>query len=647
MYIHDRQLTGPEAKPITSGPEFEAELEELKKLKERFETARKEHEKRLAPPPLDILPLEVFKRAGVKATTRVGKTTASLIQTVLERSRALRPYIGQKLGRVMIPKNFIHHDFDATFDNAYTSLHKIVVQVGSAEEKELITRRGFYHRPTDAIHLRPAADVGHALHEAIHKFSSPGFRNVFGGYLDEGVTQYFTDVVLEEQGLGKMTTHSYQDQLRCASQLAGLFNPDLVAKAYFQGAGLDDLARNLAGKLNTNLTELATRLKKGDALCQRIGKVPRPPASGASRGQPLAYARGASRGRPLAYARGTVPHSTVPRAIVPLGAVPLGVSFGQAPTPAKAAPKISKAGADRVNLVAKTMARALQLATDALPFLKTAAQKELLQQMIEGLRTFFPTGFGVLNEKGEAVTGSARLRFETVIRQPGGAISRPYLYDVRLFMSDQDSPFASGDQRSIGDWASQIRLYARQLSGLRPQEMVGVAIHEMTHMLRSLVRSFVGRFGAAAASEFPSRGTVSLLNFSGFAAHRAKMEGHFTRLVAVLERQANVRIEGNVASVIADLLLEEVQAFVFTARVGEAMAEDEARKMAKKTKGPGIAISVGFAPMTFLKTYIRRHWLSDPALKTALETAEVQRVISDMSDDLRAIVSSMETQVGP
>src|SRR2546426_25144 len=177
-----------------------------------------------------------------------------------------------------------------------------------------------------------------------------------------------------------------------------------------------------------------------------------------------------------------------------------------------------------------------------------AAQQELLQQMIEGLRTFFPTGFGVLNEKGEAVTGSARLRFETNIRQPGGAISRPYLYDVRLFMSDQDSPFASGDQRSIGDWASQIRLYARLLSSARPQELVGVAIHEMTHMLRALVLSFVGRFGAASASEFPSRGTASLLNFSGFAAHRAKMEGHFARLVMALERQANVRFEGNVAS---------------------------------------------------------------------------------------------------
>jgi hypothetical protein len=45
--------------------------------------------------------------------------------------------------------------------------------------------------------------------------SSPGFRNVFGGYPDEGAPQYFTDVVLVEQGLGKMATHLYRDQLRC------------------------------------------------------------------------------------------------------------------------------------------------------------------------------------------------------------------------------------------------------------------------------------------------------------------------------------------------------------------------------------------------------------------------------------------------
>jgi hypothetical protein len=267
--------------------------------------------------------------------------------------------------------------------------------------------------------------------------------------------------------------------------------------------------------------------------------------------------------------------------------------------------------------------------------------------MVGGLGTFFPTGFGILNQQGEAVKGSARLRFETIIRQPGGAVTRPYLYDVRLFVSDQESPFVSGDHRSIGDWASRIQLYARALSRARPQEMVGTAIHEMTHMLRSLVRSFVGKFGAAAAGQFPSRGTAVLLNLSGFAGHRAKMEGHFARLLAVLEKQANVRFEGNMASFIADKLLEEVLAYVFTARVSEAMAEADARKMAKKTRGPGVGLSVGFAPMEFLKTYIRRHWLRDTALRKALDTGEAGRAIATMSDDLRAIVSAMETQVGP
>jgi hypothetical protein len=138
-----------------------------------------------------------------------------------------------------------------------------------------------------------------------------------------------------------------------------------------------------------------------------------------------------------------------------------------------------------------------------------------------------------------------------------------------------------------------------------------------------------------------------LLNFNGFTAHRAKMEGHFARLIAVLAKQANARLPEDTAAVIAGLLLEEVLAFVFTARVGEARAAADAAKMAKTTGGPGVGISVGFVPTAFLKSYIRRHWLRSPALRTALETTEAQHAIAVMSDDLRALVSAMETQVGP
>jgi hypothetical protein len=72
-----------------------------------------------------------------------------------------------------------------------------------------------------------------------------------------------------------MATHAYQPQLRCANQFVGLYSPDIVAKAYFLGIGLEGLARNLAGRLHTNLKELTTKLKSGDALCQRIGKAPK------------------------------------------------------------------------------------------------------------------------------------------------------------------------------------------------------------------------------------------------------------------------------------------------------------------------------------------------------------------------------------
>ena len=248
---------------IGQSPEEQREFEELKR---QFEIAKAEHKKRLAPLPLDVLPLEVFKKAGVKTTTIVSKKTASLIQSVLERSRVLRPYIEQKLTRIMIPKGFVHHDSDAEFDYAYTHLHNLVIPIGSAEEKELLERRGFYHPRTDTIHLRPYANVGHALHEAIHKYASTGFRAVFGGFLDEGVTQYFTNCVLREQGLAE--GKAYEGNLRCANELVRLFGHDLVARAYFQD-GYQSLAKEVARNLNISLAQLP-KLRKSDTICKRL-----------------------------------------------------------------------------------------------------------------------------------------------------------------------------------------------------------------------------------------------------------------------------------------------------------------------------------------------------------------------------------------
>lgn len=244
------------------------ELRDVEEQKRRFEQAKAEHEKRLAPLPLGVLPLDVLKRAGLKTTTRVNKSTASLLQSVMERSRVLRPYITHKLSRISIPKNFIHHDFDAGFESRYQKLHHKVIPIGSQEEKELKNIYGFYHPGTDAIHLRPTANVGHALHEAIHKFASRGFRGQLGGFLDEGVTHYFTNQVLAEQELDP--SHTYAKELRCANELVRLCGHERVANAYFQGGqALQKLAGDVDRLLQVNVKQRYDLIRSG-ALCQKL-----------------------------------------------------------------------------------------------------------------------------------------------------------------------------------------------------------------------------------------------------------------------------------------------------------------------------------------------------------------------------------------
>jgi hypothetical protein len=244
------------------------EQREFEELARRRAALKAEHERRLAPLPLDTLPLDVLRRAGRTTTTRVDASTASLLQSAIERSRVLRPYIADKLRRIMVPKNFFHHDFDAEYESSYAKLHHIVIQFGSAQEKELKANYGFYHPQTDSIHLRPGANVGHALHEAIHKFASRVFRGVFGPALDEGVTQCFTDLVLAEQGLSQGS--AYPDETRCAKHFIQVFTLDRVARAYFQGDTA--LANDVAARLQIPLSQL-TRLRMGDALCKRLAAL--------------------------------------------------------------------------------------------------------------------------------------------------------------------------------------------------------------------------------------------------------------------------------------------------------------------------------------------------------------------------------------
>jgi alkaline phosphatase D len=206
---------------------------------------------------------DVLKRAGLTTATKVNSKTATHIQSALQQSRALSPFIAAKLRTITISKNFVVHGWEQTFEAAYLKLHKIVVPLGSKKEG-LNNVRAFYHRPTDTIHVRPTANIGHALQAAVQKLASPPFRLFFGEAVDQGVSLYFANLVLTEQGLAPMTPEQQKGQLRCATILAGLVGINMTGKAYFENHS--DLINHLTSKLS--IGPVRTDELSRDALCK-------------------------------------------------------------------------------------------------------------------------------------------------------------------------------------------------------------------------------------------------------------------------------------------------------------------------------------------------------------------------------------------
>ena len=181
------------------------------------------------------------RRAGVKTNTRASAGQLDLLRTVIEASPTLMPYLTQQRSQGAQPTNlrdqqrFKAHDAD--FQDAARRANIAAPEPGKAIG-------GFYDRPTDTIHLPSTAEFGDALHEAIHKYSptvpcgrrpSTILQCRCGGFLNEGLTQYFADIVLTDQGLQKSTHHQYQQQLACARRFVNTYHLDDVARLYFLG----------------------------------------------------------------------------------------------------------------------------------------------------------------------------------------------------------------------------------------------------------------------------------------------------------------------------------------------------------------------------------------------------------------------------
>jgi hypothetical protein len=180
------------------------------------------------------------QKAGVKTDTRASLGQLALLGTIIEASPTLSPYLTAQPAQGAQPTD-LRNKRNFTIHGSDDDLQAAARRTGIAAPPPGKKIGGFYDRPTDTIHLPPTAEFSDALHESVHKYSpsvSPRATLLMsrcGTFLNEGVTQYFADIVLTDQGLEKSTYHAYQQQLACALRFVAMFHMEAVARLYFLG----------------------------------------------------------------------------------------------------------------------------------------------------------------------------------------------------------------------------------------------------------------------------------------------------------------------------------------------------------------------------------------------------------------------------
>jgi hypothetical protein len=207
-------------------------------------------------PPKEEPAKKTLQSEGVGLTDPVAKNTPAIIDTVLARNQKLAPYIGGRLkaGFSIAEKGkFIHESNDGNFENAYRKAYDL----NTADPVPKQTQ-GFYDPKTSEVHVRPGAEFGTAMHESVHRLASPNLYDgllktandistSFAEVLQEGVTAFFTDSILKDEGLPNFND-AYRSKKRKAETLIAALGDDgfdLIAKFNFKGSSIVEIGEKL------------------------------------------------------------------------------------------------------------------------------------------------------------------------------------------------------------------------------------------------------------------------------------------------------------------------------------------------------------------------------------------------------------------
>jgi hypothetical protein len=223
---------------------------------------------------------KTLKNEGVDLNDPVAGGTAAIIDRVLARNARLAPFIGDSLkaGFTIAEKGkFVQASTDGNFDDAFREAYGL-----SSSDSVPKHTLGFLDSKKSIIHLRPGANFGTALHEAVHRLASPTLYRVYlpkankisselTEVLKEGLTAFFTDLILKEEGLPNFND-AYRSKKKKAEALIAALGTDgfdLIATLNFKGTGIIEIGEKLgftrnqfSGSRGRGIEEVLTRMAK-------------------------------------------------------------------------------------------------------------------------------------------------------------------------------------------------------------------------------------------------------------------------------------------------------------------------------------------------------------------------------------------------
>jgi hypothetical protein len=166
------------------------------------------------------------------------------VDTIIQSNKFLQPYIDEKVKHGIRATGHLHIEDDDQFKNDYVAYAQKTINPSThkgytREEAEAEEPRiGGYREGTETYMRKWRGRLGYAVHESIHTYSSPAFLSFASQPGNEGVTEYFTNLVLEDHGLGKDASEYTEHQLPPVEKLVQVLGPSgktVLAGAYFNG----------------------------------------------------------------------------------------------------------------------------------------------------------------------------------------------------------------------------------------------------------------------------------------------------------------------------------------------------------------------------------------------------------------------------